>query len=44
MTPNTAGMESSAKSRSMLPMASRTMNSGVTIRAPVLADGSLPPT
>ena len=34
VTPKTAGIESSAKSRSMLPMAISTMNSGVTMRLP----------
>jgi hypothetical protein len=34
VTPKTAGMESRAKRRSVVPMARKTKNSGVTTRRP----------
>ena len=44
VTPKTAGIESSANSRSMPPMAMSTMNSGVTMRLPSTLVTSLPST
>ena len=43
VTPNTAGIESSANRRSVLPIAMSTMNSGVAIRRPSIRVNSLPP-
>ena len=43
VTPKTAGIESSANSRSVLPIAISTMNSGVNIRRPSMRVTSEPP-
>ena len=43
VTPNTAGIESSANSRSVLPIATSTMNSGVIARRPFRRANSAPP-